>query len=427
MNNYNKHLTLDQRIMIQKLITENRNKDGSLKIKLKNISDMLQKDPTTISKEVKKHRILHTTNSVVPALYNSRCLNFNKCTKEIKKATNCINTCRDFVERKCKNTSKFPYVCNGCSKRIGCNLTKYLYYSDEANKVYNHIKVESRQGIDLEQDKFIELNQIVSKGIKQGQPLAHICISNPELPKSIRTLYNYIENGYLDVKNIDLRRKVTYKPRYKVKEGSKRVYKAKIGRLYSDYLEYIQTGNYSVVQMDTVEGTKGGKALLTLHFVKYQFQLAYVMDSMCASETLKIFNNIQKIIGITFFKVLFEVVLTDNGKEFSDPESLEVDDETGEIRCKVFFCEAYRSSQKAECEKNHEYIRYVLPKGTSFNNLNDDKISLLMSHINSTIRPKTKATPYQFMELAFGKDVLDSLNIKHISPDRVLLKNTLLK
>lgn len=426
MNN-NKHLTLDQRVMIQKIISENRNKNGSLKIKLKDIADMLGKDPTTISKEVKKHRIIHTVDTFNTIKYNIKCIKFNECAKEIKKTTSCIKSCSEFIERKCKHISKFPYVCNGCCKRAFCNFTKYLYYSDEANKMYNHIKVESRKGIDLEQGKFVELNHIISKGIKKGQPLAHICISNPDLPKGIRTIYNYIENGYLDVKNIDLRRKVTYKPRYKFKDASKRIYKAKIGRLYKDYLEYIQTGDYSIVQMDTVEGVKGGKSLLTLHFVKYQFQLAYLMESLCSSETLRIFNEIQTSIGIDAFKELFEVILTDNGKEFSDPESLEVDDETGEIRCRIFFCDAYRSSQKAECEKNHEYIRYVLPKGTSFNNLNDEKISLLMSHINSTIRPKTKATPYQFMELAFGKDVLDSLNIKYVLAEHILLKPILIK
>ena len=56
--NYNKHFSLDDRIKIQKIISEHRDEIGKLTIMLKDVGNMLQNDPSTISKEVKLHRIL---------------------------------------------------------------------------------------------------------------------------------------------------------------------------------------------------------------------------------------------------------------------------------------------------------------------------------------------------------------------------------
>jgi transposase, IS30 family len=44
------------------------------------------------------------------------------------------------------------------------------------------------------------------------------------------------------------------------------------------------------------------------------------------------------------------------------------------------------SYQKLHIEKNHEYIRYIIPKGISFNNLTQEDITLIINHINSTAR-----------------------------------------
>ena len=59
------------------------------------------------------------------------------------------------------------------------------------------------------------------------------------------------------------------------------------------------------------------------------------------------------------FKSLFTVILTDNGPEFRMTDYLEYAPYTGEQRCRVFYCDPMASWQKAEIEKNHEYIRYV--------------------------------------------------------------------
>jgi IS30 family transposase len=271
------------------------------------------------------------------------------------------------------------------------------------------------------------LNHTVSTYVKNGQPIYHIFASN-ELPVSERTIYNYFEKGYLDAKNIDLRRKVSYKKRYQHKTDKTILKRIKQGRTYEDYLEYIKLNpDASIVEMDTViSAGDSRKVLLTFHFVKYHFQLAYILESKEVINVTACINDLCNRIGLDNFQKMFEVILTDNGTEFSDPESIEFEPENGELRCKVFYCHPYASREKGHCEKNHEYIRYILPKGTVFDFLTQDMCDLMMSHINSTKRPSVKGTPYDFMALAFGKEVLDLLKIKKIDSKLVILLPTLL-
>ena len=438
-DNYNKHFNLNDRIKIQKIISEHRDENGKLTIMLKDIGNMLSNDPSTISKEVKLHRIFknHSDDKRLGA-YNAICSKYKDCHLKMndfyhpntfrKNCIKCIDSCKEYEEYICPNLKKFPWVCNGCPKATGCHLNKFYYYADEAHKDYRLTLRETREGINLTPDEFKALNHTVSTYVKSGQPIYHIFASN-ELPVSERTIYNYFEKGYLDAKNIDLRRKVAYKKRYQHKADKTLLRKIKQGRTYEDYQEYIRNNpDSSIVEMDTViSAGECNKILLTLHFVKYHFQLAYILDSKEVINITACINNLCNRIGIDFFKKLFEVILTDNGTEFSDPESIEFEPETGELRSKVFFCHPYASREKGHCEKNHEYIRYILPKGTSFNFLTQDKCDLMMSHINSTKRPSVNGSPYDFMALAYGTKLLDLLKIKKIESNDVKLSPKLLK
>jgi IS30 family transposase len=79
-------------------------------------------------------------------------------------------------------------------------------------------------------------------------------------------------------------------------------------------------------------------------------------------------------------------------------------------------------------EKNHEYIRYIVPKGTSFDGYTQENMSLMMSHINNTARDSLNGcTPYQLSRLLFGNSLLEKLSINEIAPDDVTLKPALLK
>lgn len=135
--------------------------------------------------------------------------------------------------------------------------------------------------------------------------------------------------------------------------------------------------------------------------------------------------DLKEEIGDDLYRKLFQAIIVDNGIEFSLMDEVEVDS-NGELISRVFFCNPYSSSQKGACERNHEFIRYILPKGRSFDFLTQKDVDLMFSHINSTPRKSLGFhSPYFVFSNMFGKDLLNKLNIFLIPQDDVLLKPTL--
>ena len=415
-----KHLTLEEREKIEEMLKEGYN--------LTQIGKKLKKHRTTISKEILNHRFMTKGKSFNSTFAN--CISSYECANAGSKA--CRKSCPNFIERKCELLSKSPYVCNGCPKKYTCRMNKYYYRAKEANNEYKEFRTESRIGVRISKEEIFEIDQIITPLIKdKHQSINHVYINHPDLLYfSKPTFYAYINYNLFSFRNIDLARKVKYKPRkYDEKRRTRTESIIRIGRTYHDYLDYISLHpNASIIEMDTVEGIKGGKVFLTLLFKNYNFMLIYLMDDKTMNSVEKIFGNIRKAIGNEEFKRLFEVILTDNGREFFNPISIETDYKTGEVLSHLFYCDPSASYQKGSVEKNHEYIRYVLPKGSSFNWLTQDDCYLLASHINSTSRIiLNNKTPYEAISLLMNKDLIDKLKIEKINPDDVNLSSSLLK
>lgn len=427
-----KHMTLSERKDIEMLLKEGKS--------FKEIGRKLSKDCTTISKEV-RNRLIERKSGAWGQAYNACTLRFG-CKKsllcknlkcEIKKCTTCNicnNFCDSFSEEVCKKLDKPPYVCNGCDILKKCTLRKKFYIAADAQEEYEYVLSESRTGIAISEGELSCLDQLVTPLIKNGQSIHHICVNNPDsIMYSEKTLYNYIDSGLITVSNVDLPRKVKYRPRRKAGLVHKVDKKCRIGRTYNDFHNFMEENNHPlVVQMDSVLGKKGGKVLLTLHFVKAEFMLAFLRDTNDSQSVIDIFDRLNELLGIDMFQKLFPVLLTDNGSEFSNPMVLECDRTTGEIRTNVFYCDPSASFQKGACEKNHEEIRKVLPKGTSFDNLTQKDIDLMMNHINSYSRANLNdKTPYDTFKFMFGKEAIKKLGSKLISANEICLKPSLLK
>ena len=102
---------------------------------------------------------------------------------------------------------------------------------------------------------------------------------------SEKTIYKLIDLGLLKVKNIDLPRKVRFRNRKKKTTVYKIDKHCLEGRRYEDFLAYMkQHPDTPVVQMDSVEGKKGGKVLLTLHFTNCSLMLAFIRNHNDASQ-----------------------------------------------------------------------------------------------------------------------------------------------
>ena len=353
-----KHLTLNERETIEEMLKNNFN--------LTEIGKAIGKHRTTISKEILNHRF--EKKSIQYGTTFANCTNINNC--QFAGCKSCNKSCKNFTERKCELLNKAPYVCNGCKKKSHCKFSKFYYRAKDADAEYKNFRTESRIGIRISQEEIYEINNIITPLIKdKHQSINHVFINHPDLLYfSKPTFYSYLNSNLFSFRNIDLTRKISYKPRKDDKKRRTRTESIiRIGRTYKDFLNYLTLKPYaSIVEMDTVEGIKGGKVFLTLLFRNYNFMLIFLMENKTMECVEKVFINIRKIIGHDEFKRLFEVILTDNGTEFSDPESIEIDMNTGEKVSSVFYCDPSCSWQKGSIEKNHEFIRYILPKGTYF-------------------------------------------------------------
>ena len=146
-----------------------------------------------------------------------------------------------------------------------------------------------------------------------------------------------------------------------------------------------------------------------------------------AISVTDIFNQLYVLLGHEKFTELFPVVVTDRGSEFTDPLGIEFNG-NGERRTRVFYCDPQRSDQKGGCEVCHEMIRRVLPKKSSFDNLIQEDVSLLMSHINSYTRKKLNdQSANQLFSFLYGEDTLAKLGIKVIPANEINLTPYLLK
>lgn len=179
--------------------------------------------------------------------------------------------------------------------------------------------------------------------------------------------------------------------------------------------------------MDTIEGKKGGKLLLTFLFRNSKLMLAFLLNDKTSNSVLKVFNWLEALLGNDLFEKTFPVILTDNGTEFSNPLSLEFNDE-GIGRTRIFFCDPGASYQKGAIEKNHEFIRYIIPKSISMDNLTQTDIDLMINHINSLTRPSlNNATPFNLAKILLDKTVLKKLNLHKVPAKEIQLTPKLLK
>ena len=381
-----KHLTLSDRNDIQLGLERGET--------FKAIGRLILKDPTTVSKEVKRNRQVRES------------------------------TCHNLP---CPLLDKAPFVCNGCPKRRqNCGYKKIFYLAKQAQKQYEQTLVEAREGTPLNSQTFWDMDKVISDGVKKGQHIYHI-LKTHNLDVSSSTVYRHIRKGYLSIAPIDLARAVKFKERRKSKLPSIPK-EAKKGRSYEDFLNYLALKQLnSWLEMDTVLGRMGGKVLLTFNLSFCNFIFARLLDNKTALEVTKHLYKIKNTLHQAdkdFFQ-LFPVILTDNGGEFARVDDIEMD-VRGES--KLFFCDPNRSDQKGRIEKNHTLIRDILPKGTSFDNLTQEDINLVCSHVNSVKRAALNGkSAYELFAFTYGEEIPKLLGISKIPAEDVCQSSKLLQ
>ena len=336
------------------------------------------------------------------------------------------------LDLSCERLNKSPYVCNGCKSRSGCRKIRWTYYARKADDSYKEVKIEARKGINLTPEEVYEINNVLTPLIKKGQTINHLYINHPDiLDFSKPSFYNYVNNGVFEFGPLDFPRIVKYKKRKNnPKRRTRKEREILIGRSYEDFINYTSKNpDLNIVEMDTVEGLQTeSDCFLTLFWRKSHFMLIFKLESQTTDEVTRVFEILQTIIPEEDYKKLFQVILTDNGHEFFDVNNIEYIHETGEYVTHLFFCDPSASWQKGSIEKNHEFIRYILPKGSSFKNITQENCNLFMNNINSLCRDSLNGkSPYEAMLFLCDEYILKKLNCYYIKPDEVILNDSLLK
>lgn len=420
-NNKNLHLTVQERIIIEKGI-----ENGSTKAA---IALTIGKDKSTVGKEIKKHRELVHKSS-----YKINCANMKNCSHN-----HVCDNCADFKPFTCNRRDRSPGACNGCSKYTHCRYDKYRYKADFSHKKYREDLVDSRTGINMSYEECKAMADIIVPLIKAGHSPYQIVTNHPELNISEKTLYNYIENGIFrefGLLDIDLRiktkRKITKKASNKYKKREDKKYLN--GRTYDDFINYTaENKNLSVVEMDTVYNNGStGPFMQTFKFLDYSFMFIVYQEEKTAKSMVEGVDFLEKILGEDLFSEEVAIIKTDRGSEFCDAEGFEKE-ENESRRTRIFYCDPMASGQKGSLENNHKEIRYICPKENDLKDLglnSQEKANLIISHINSQskehLKGKSPLEVMEFMNPALYQKFKD-FGIERINKDNIVLKPYLLK
>ena len=385
-----KHLTLDDRIEIQECLAKG--------MTFKAIGKRIGKNQTTVSREVKLHLQPYTSG-------HTR------------------------LDEPCPLLLKAPFVCNGCDKKSksSCRYRRQVYSAKKAQEEYAELLKEARSGVALSRESFYEAERIISAGVRAGQHIYHIIKAN-KLKVSTATVYRHIQRRYYSISALDLPRAVKFKIR---KSRNSEVIPARVkkGRTYQDFLEFMEAHpELSVAELDTVIGRIGGKTIMTIHIVSCDFMFGLLLENKSAAQvTEKITALKQRLSSFGFdFGDLMPVFLTDNGGEFGNPFAFE-NDLSGVQESRLFFCEPSSPEQKPHIEKNHTLFRDILPKGSSFDELDQKTVDLIFSHVNAVKRKQFNGkSAFEMFCFLYSKDIAQAIGIAEIHPKDVMQSPKLL-
>lgn len=425
-NNKGKHLTLSERIIIEKKLYNSVSKSE--------IANFLGKDKSTICKEVKLRKFTSQNAFKRNDKGVRDCVFMSKCGQN----GYCELACANYIKEACTRRDKSVGVCNGCDLFNKCRKTKYRYDANKANNEYLSQLVESRKGFNLTTSEVDKIANTIYKPIKNKQSLYAIIANHPELNICEKTLYTYIEAGLFKrhgINDFDLVRKVSMKKRKNkgtaLKKRESRKYL--IGKTYDLFKEFIeQKPNISIVEMDTVYNERSANVpvfIQTFFINNLNLLVAlYHTDKTAVSMTNGI-KIMKERLGEKLFNKYFQLILTDRGSEFVDSKGIE------ELVDNVFYCDAQASWQKPHVENAHILLRRILPKERSMYNLgltSQTQLNKVLSHYNSyTTKEKNNGKSnfevIEFFDEEEYRELLTKLELEKIEKDDVTMAPSILK
>ena len=381
-------LTRHERNAIERMLDRNRS--------AREIAAELGRSPSTVTREVAAHRYVTAPRS-----------RYGEPAPED-------------LSGACPRLAAWPRCCNGCSHRkgYGCSRRPRVFYSARrAQEAADAELSSSRSGIDETEEGAAAKLAAIRGGLARGLSPQQIAATTPGLSAS--TVYRWVDAGYDGMTNMELRRKVGYRPRSH--RAPKRATHHSARRSHAAFLALGEDACAAAWEMDTVEGAREDSAcLLTLLHRPSRLQLALPLEEKTAGCVADALEGVRAILGADGTRRVFRAVLTDNGAEFSDEAAIAALLGEGPGETRLFYCDPRRSDQKGACERNHVEIRKLLPKGAGirFDRLAPADLALAMSHVNSEPRGALGfATPARAFRAMLGEDaaaLLDAYGVEDV-------------
>lgn len=189
-----------------------------------------------------------------------------------------------------------------------------------------------------------------------------------------KTLYKYIDQQLLNVRNIDLLLKTRRKPKKNVSRCHKRLQGKSISKRPENVDNREEFGHWEI---DTVVGKRSGdQALLTITERKTRQHLILQLESKTTQAVDKALNNLKdRFEGL--FEQVFKTITADNGAEFSKLNNHEFD---------VYYAHPYSAWERGTNEHHNGLIRRFIPKGKPIKELNHSQIQRVESWCNNLPR-----------------------------------------
>lgn len=217
----------------------------------------------------------------------------------------------------------------------------------------------------------------------------------PEEMVCTTTLYKYIDQQRLEVRNIDLQNKVSRK----VMKSRPRKNKKILGQSIEDRPTHIDLREeFGHFEIDTVIGKRGGSetVLLTLTERKTRFELIRLIDSKDADSVTYALHQLIRQFGKTVFRCVFKTITSDNGAEFSSLA------ETLKGYCDVYFSHPYTSCERGTNENHNRMIRRKIPKHQSLDQYSRKTVQAVEDGMNDLPR---KILGYMTPKQQFDQEV----------------------
>lgn len=410
---------------------------------VRRIAATIGRSPSTVMREIRANRTEgKAPSALVPCFMGKECKATGVCGKSCQspgilcrtcRLADCRSICGTYAEHgACAMLARPPYVCNACRhRRYKCGRAhRYVYDAKVADRMSEARRSDARRGIDMDAERAEHALAIIKDALARGMSPYEISIAyEHEIGVHRTTIYRWVQEGYGDLANLELERKVRFRPRRKDAKRASTSHSP--SRSYARFAALDRDVQASAMEMDTVIGRAcDTQCILTLFHRPSALQLALLLAQKSCQEVKRALIDLKEVCAKGLFEKLFGCLLTDNGEEFADEAGIasiigESPSRKGRVR--LYYCDPRQSQQKGACEKNHTEIRQILKKGMfAFDGLVPADLSIVMSHANSNPREALCGmSPIQVFLSFFGDEgqaLLDALGVRQMGRDELNLK-----